>query len=233
MEFKPFDKRQYPVTTARSGYGEWAAHYEETVAVELDRRLLDSIGSVNWPTVGAVADLACGTGRMGVFLSQHGVGPIDGVDITPEMLELAREKRLYRSLEIRDVADTDLPSSSYDLCTLILADEHLAAVEPVYREAARLLAPGGSFILLGYHPFFLMAGTPTHYHRADGEPVAIQSYVHLFSEHFKAGIGVALTLIEFQECRIDDEWLRSKPKWHEYRNWPVSFMLVWRHRGGK
>lgn len=128
------------------------------------------------------------------------------------------------------MAATDLPSSSYDLCTLVLADEHLADLKPVYLEAARLLAYGGSFVLIGYHPFFLMNGIPTHYHRADGVAVTIQSYVHLFSEHYQAGNNAGLTLLEFQERVIDEDWLLTKPKWREYLHWPVSFALVWRTR---
>jgi hypothetical protein len=37
------------------------------------------------------------------------------------------------------VSRTELPPASYGLCTLVLADEHLADLTPVYQEAARLL----------------------------------------------------------------------------------------------
>jgi SAM-dependent methyltransferase len=180
MDFAPFDKRGCPVVSAQTGYAEWAGHYEATVAAGLDRPLLDALKGVRWDDIEMAADLACGTGRTGVWLSQHGVRFIDGVDLTPEMLQIAESKSVYRHLQRADVAATDLPSSTYDLCTLVLADEHLASLEPVYLEVARLLVSGGSFVLIGYHPFFLMNGTPTHYHRADGVAVTIQSYVHLF-----------------------------------------------------
>jgi SAM-dependent methyltransferase len=52
-------------------------------------------------------------------------------------------------LHLGDVASTPLPSSAYDLCMLVLVDEHLAEIEPVYREAARLLAADGHFVLIG------------------------------------------------------------------------------------
>ncbi len=230
MDFAPFDKRGYPVVSAQTGYGEWAGHYEATVAAGLDRPLLEALKGVRWDNIKTAADLACGTGRTGVWLSQHGVRFIDGVDVTPEMLQIAESKRVYRHLRCADVAATDLPSSSYDLCTLVLADEHLADLKLVYLEAARLLAYGGSFVLIGYHPFFLMNGIPTHYHRADGVAVTIQSYVHLFSEHYQAGNNAGLTLLEFQERVIDEDWLLSKPKWREYLHWPVSYALVWRTR---
>lgn len=228
MDFAPFDRRGYPVVDAATGYGEWAAHYEDTVAVGLDRPLLAQLTSIDWRTVAAAADLACGTGRTGEWLVEHGVRAVDGVDVTPQMLERAAAKTVYRHLEIGEVAATPLASGSYDLCTMVLADEHLATLGPVYCEAARLLAPGGHFLLLGYHPFFLMNGLPTHYHRAGGEAVTIESHVHLPSSQYEAGRAAGLQLVEFRECVIDGAWLRTKPKWRPYLNWPVSFAMVWR-----
>ena len=229
MEFSPFDKRGYPVVSAAAGYAEWAVTYEETVAVGLDGQLLSGIKSVTWKQVHQAADLACGTGRTGAWLSQQGVRAIDGIDLTPEMVAIAERKRVYRSLRVAEVAATGLPSKTYELCTLVLADEHLADLDPVYREAARLLVPQGNFVLLGYHPFFLMNGLPTHFHRENGDAITIQSYVHLFSEHYRAGSNAGLRLFEFNECVIDEEWLQTKPKWRAYLHWPVSFVLVWSH----
>lgn len=230
MDASHFDKRRYPVVNAATGYGEWAVSYEETVATGLDRPLLTRLRSIDWTNAGPAADLACGTGRTGEWLAGQGVQPIDGIDIAPEMQAKARAKGIYRSLQIADVAATPLAAGAYRLCTMALADEHLASLEPVYREAARLLAPGGAFLLIGYHPFFLMNGMPTHFHRRDGEAITIESHVHLLSEHFDAGRAAGFTLEEMRECVIDEAWLATKPKWRPYLNWPASFALVWRRR---
>lgn len=229
MDFSLFDRRRYPVVSAQAGYAEWAENYEDTVTLGLDRPLLLRLTSVNWSQVQRAADLACGTGRTGVWLKQRGVQTVHGIDLTPQMLEQAAAKEAYEQLQIADVANTPLASSTYDLCMLVLADEHLAELAPVYREANRLLVPGGTFVLIGYHPFFLMQGLPTHYHRtSDQEAVTIQSYVHLFSEHFDAAQTAHLAVAEFRECVIDEEWLTTKPKWRDFLNWPVSFALVWK-----
>ncbi|MCW5745615.1 MAG: class I SAM-dependent methyltransferase [Alphaproteobacteria bacterium] len=232
MDAALFDKRRYPVVGAAAGYGEWAESYEATVAVGLDTPLLEALTSIRWDDVGSAADLACGTGRTGAWLAAHGVRAIDGVDITPQMLAGAAAKRVFRLLQVGDVAATPLPTAAYQLCTMVLADEHLAELGPVYREAARLLVGGGHFMLLGYHPFFLMNGLPTHYHRAGGEAITIRSYVHLFSEHHDAARACGLSLVEFRECVIDEAWLKTKPKWRPFLNWPVSFVLVWRRDAG-
>jgi len=227
MDFALFDKRGYPVVSAAAGYGEWAATYEDTVAVGLDTLLLPRIATVRWAEAEGAVDLACGTGRTGAWLRDQGVAAIDGVDVTSEMMAIAREKGIYRSLTRADVAATGLAGGAYDLAVMSLADEHLAELAPVYREAARLLRPGGRFVLLGYHPFFLMNGMPTHYHRADGAAVTIESHVHLFAEHFAAGHGAGLALDEVIEGVIDEAFLATKPKWRRYLGWPISFVLVW------
>ena len=144
------------------------------------------------------------------------------------MLDVARGKGIYRSLTVADVAQTGLPDGAYDLCTQSLADEHLPALNPLYAEVARVLHPGGAFVIVGFHPQFLMAGVPTHYDRESGEAITIRSYVHLLSDHVKAARAVGLALLEMDEGLIDADYLRAKPKWEKYYGLPISFSMVWR-----
>jgi SAM-dependent methyltransferase len=227
MEIAHFDQRRYRTVSVEDGYGEWAGTYEDTVLDLMDLRLLGRLTAVRWSAVQRAADLACGTGRIGVWLRRQGVAEIDGVDLTAEMLELARGKGVYQRLEQADLAATPLPSAAYDLVTAVLVDEHLADLWPLYREAARLTRPGGVFVLVGYHPHFMLSGIPTHFDRATGEPVTIECYVHLLSDHVRAAHAAGWTLREMDEGLIDDEWLQQKPKWAAHRYRPVSFALVW------
>ncbi len=121
-----------------------------------------------------------------------------------------------------------MPAESYDLCTQSLADEHLPDLRPLYAEVARVIKPGGAFVIVGFHPQFLMAGVPTHYQREGGEPTTIRSYVHLLSDHVKAARAVGLSLAEMDEGLIDEAWLKVKPKWEKYFGLPISFSMVWR-----
>ncbi|MGH6906203.1 MAG: class I SAM-dependent DNA methyltransferase, partial [Geminicoccaceae bacterium] len=125
MDFAPFDRRRYPTLAVREGYGEWAETYEDVVEDEMDLRLLARIESVDWAQAGRVLDLACGTGRIGVWLRAQGVQRLDGLDFTPEMLARAEAKGVYDRLIRADLLDTGLPGSAYDLLLQVLADEHL------------------------------------------------------------------------------------------------------------
>jgi SAM-dependent methyltransferase len=212
----------------REGYGEWAPTYEDTVLDEMDVRLLARLGTVDWPAARGVLDLACGTGRIGAWLRQRSAAAIDGVDVTPAMIDVAHAKRVYRALYVADVTDTGLAAGAYDLCIQSLADEHLSDLAPLYREVARLTVRGGRFVIVGFHPQFLMAGVPTHFDRAPGQSITIRSYVHLLSDHVKAARAHGFELCEMDEGLVDDAWLRKKPKWTSYRGLPISFAIVWR-----
>jgi ubiquinone/menaquinone biosynthesis C-methylase UbiE len=229
MDHAIYDRRRYPIVGVREGYAEWSRTYEATVHDEMDVRLLERMHAVDWSGARVILDLACGTGRIGRWLRQHcPAAAIDGVDLTPEMLAVAERAGVYRTLRVGDVAATGLPSVTYDVCTQALADEHLADLAPLYREVRRVSRPRGAFVIVGYHPHFLMAGVPTHFDRAPGESITIRSYVHLLSDHVRAAHAAGWSLIEMDEGLVDDTWLAKKPQWKTYAGLPVSFAMVWR-----
>jgi ubiquinone/menaquinone biosynthesis C-methylase UbiE len=100
----------------------------------------------------AAVDFGCG-GGIDVILAAHQVGSegrVMGVDSAPPMIERARENALEAGLEERvidfqlaDLADTGLPDGSADVvisnCVINLSPDK----DAVYREAARILRPGG------------------------------------------------------------------------------------------
>ncbi len=230
MEYSSFDILNYPILPVREGYKAWANTYEQSVQDEMDLKLLSKIKTINWTKINRALDFACGTGRIGVWLKEQGVTKIDGVDITAEMLSKAKEKNIYNLLLNRDALNTQLQDELYDLTIQVLADEHFADISPLYLEASRITRNNGYFIIVGYHPFFLMNGLITHFHKENGEPSAIESYVHLFSDHVKAAFKSNFILLEMDEGIIDDDWLRKKPKWEKYKNRPVSFAMVWQKK---
>lgn len=227
MDHGNYDKRHYPIVDVQQGYGEWSQTYEQVVQDEMDLRLFNRLATVDWSTQDLILDLACGTGRIGVWLRERTPATIDGVDITSQMLEKARAKNVYREIHTANITQTGLPAASYDLCTQSLADEHLPDLRPLYQEAARVTKSGGYFVIVGFHPHFLMAGMPTHFERASGETVTIRTYVHLLSDHVKAAHASGWSLLEMDEGLVDDDWLQKKPKWKSYYGLPISFAMVW------
>jgi SAM-dependent methyltransferase len=144
------------------------------------------------------------------------------------MLERARDKAVYDVLRVADISATGFPTAAYNLVATVLVDEHLPSLMPLYQEAARLLDPSGLHVLVGYHPSFMMTtGMPTHFRRPNGERIAIETHVHLLSDHVRCAHSAGFVLTEMRERVIDDRWIELKPKWKAYRGIPFSFALVW------
>ncbi|MER5392987.1 class I SAM-dependent methyltransferase [Saccharopolyspora sp. NPDC002686] len=229
MDFSGFDARGYRTVDVRTGYGEWVGKYEDTVEDVMDLRLLERLRDPDWSAVGRAADLGCGTGRTGQWLRGKGVPAIDGVDLTPEMLARAERREAHDRLAEADVTATGLDEGAYDLVISSLVDEHLADLGPFYREAWRIAAPKAAFVLVAFHPHFIMAsGMPTHYTNDAGESLAITTNVHLISDHVSAALAAGWRLAELHEGLIDEAWLEVKPKWERFRNHPISAAYVWR-----
>ncbi|MFI5533594.1 class I SAM-dependent DNA methyltransferase [Kitasatospora sp. NPDC051853] len=229
VEFANFDTRHYPTVDVRTGYGQWVTSYEDTVEDLMDLAVLEGLSAPRWSEVEQAADLGCGTGRTGAWLRARGVGAVDGVDLTPEMLARAEARGAHRALLEGDLASTGLPGGRYGLVISSLVDEHLPELAPLYREAYRLAAPGGLCVLVGLHPQFIMsAGMPTHFTTAEGTDLAIDTHLHLVSDHLTAALGEGWQLAEMREAVVDGRWTALKPKWARHLGVPVSAAYVFR-----
>jgi predicted TPR repeat methyltransferase len=150
-------------------YRQWAATYDrdvfDTLGFTGSDRIAGLLASYLSTRSTEVIDLGCGTGAVGVRLAALGFERIDGVDLSPEMLAVARAKGVYRSL------------ATMDLTKPITATRHYAAaisagtftsghVGPfAIAEIVKLLAPGAvvawviaSGVLASFEPALAVSG---------------------------------------------------------------------------
>jgi SAM-dependent methyltransferase len=165
---------------------------------------------------------------MGTWLRRQGITQVHGVDCTPAMLQHAAAQRVYAQLCVADITHCPLPDQGYDLGIAGLVTCHVPDLRAFYTEAARLIRPGGFFVLLDYHPFCLLQGIPTHFDDATGESTAITNVVHLLSDHVQQSRDVNWVLLEMQERLVDDAWIAHRPGMARYRHQPVGFVMVWK-----
>jgi ubiquinone/menaquinone biosynthesis C-methylase UbiE len=133
-----------PVTTAE-GYAAWSAHYDEpNELIELEQPVSQRI--LGGLPAGTALDAACGTGRHAAFLSSIGHSVI-GVDICPQMLEVARAKVTGADFREGDVHRLPVDDQSVDLVVCALALTHVPDLGPVLAEFARVLRPGGHLVI--------------------------------------------------------------------------------------
>lgn len=141
------------VDEAKSTYDEWTENYnrdmdeEEYAAPEIGSDyVVKHIGSRDKTEV-KILDAGCGTGLVGVHLAKKGVSQVDGIDLSPGMLEVARRTGAYRSLSTADLSQRlEISSESYDIivCVGTMTQGHVGP--EAFDEFVRIVKRSGFII---------------------------------------------------------------------------------------
>lgn len=110
------------------------------------RRVLEAVlDGLALPAAARILDAGCGSGRNMVELERR--GDVRGVELAPASVEAARARGVgdvvAGSLEERLPFD----GGAFDLAVALDVLEHLREDEPVLRELARVVAPGGRLVV--------------------------------------------------------------------------------------
>ena len=96
--------------TAALGFAEISAYYDEMYVnenhykEEVDR-IVELVNRYN-PTTKTILDIACGTGAQAKYLAEHYA--VTGVDLSPEMVEIAKTKVPSGEFLVADMCDFSL-----------------------------------------------------------------------------------------------------------------------------
>lgn len=90
-------------------------------------------------------DLGCGTGRAGVEFRDT-TGKLHGVDLSPKMMDQAREKGVYDALFQGDfIGFLEQAEDTYDLVLAVDSFLYTGPLEAVFSGVVRVLRTGGAF----------------------------------------------------------------------------------------
>jgi SAM-dependent methyltransferase len=165
----------------RESYDTVAPDYVERVKVPdgidpLGRAMLAAFAElVRAADRGPVADLGCGPGRVAAYLAAMGV-PMFGVDLSPRMVELARQAYPDMRFTVGSMTALDLPDGGLGGILAFYSTHHTPPewLPSVFAEFRRTLAPGG-VLMLGTH-----VGDDEHYRPTQaygGNPVSYESFL--------------------------------------------------------
>lgn len=139
----------------RESYDSAAEAYAGHLAAELtgkplDRHLLNRFAE-DTRGRGLVADLGCGPGHVARYLQEQGVD-VTGIDLSPEMVAVARRLNPGLSFRVGDMRRLDLPDASLAGAVAFYSIVHFEPAElpAVLIETRRTLAPGG-LALIAFH----------------------------------------------------------------------------------
>jgi predicted TPR repeat methyltransferase len=116
-----------------------------TVAAE---QLAQKLKEFGYTEDARIMDLGCGTGLVGVELQKRGYKNIDGVDLMPEMLEEAKAKGVYGSLQQGSMGspgckDLGVDANQYDAVTCIGVLTIAHAKSEGLHDLVHVVKPGG------------------------------------------------------------------------------------------
>ena len=89
-------------------------------------------------------DLGCGTGLVGEVMKPL-LSAIDGIDLSPAMIEKARQRGLYRDLVVGELTEASKRPQAYDLVTAADVLIYLGELGPTFAACSCALKPGGGF----------------------------------------------------------------------------------------
>lgn len=94
----------------------------------------------------SVLSLGCGPGEDSAHLRTLGASRSVGVDVSEELLKIAKEKHPECEFYAMDMEQLDFDEDAFDLVYSSLAIHYLPAWKKVLSEAYRVLKPGGEFL---------------------------------------------------------------------------------------
>ena len=163
---KNFLEKMYTITNTttsdeiKSIYDEWAKDYDHDLvddhAYAMPARAAAMAARCVTDLSSSVLDVGCGTGLSGLALRHHGFTCLDGCDLSPNMLAIARDRSLYdRLFEVDLLAPPmDVNDNHYDLTIAVgaFATGHLGG--PAVDELCRITRQGGTVIITTNDPFY-------------------------------------------------------------------------------
>lgn len=213
--------------------------------------LLELIGD---PTGLHVLDLACGEGFYTRLLRQRGAARLLGVDLSAEMIALARAQESvhglgieYRIGDAREVpwqGECDLVVAAY---LLNYARDH-RELQSMYHAIARYLKPGGRFVTVNTNPARDFSAAPS-YHRygfettlggpaQDGTPLtwtfhlpdgsfSLENYCLGIDAHEAAMHAAGLRDVRWHALRVSPEGMAAVPpgEWDVFLDAPPVILL--------
>ncbi|WP_413875056.1 class I SAM-dependent DNA methyltransferase [Albidovulum sp.] len=129
-------------------YRDWADRYDRDFAAGMDYRSPAAVAAAFAALGGRgpVLDVGAGTGLVAEALAREGIGPVDGIDISAEMLAIAAAKGVYRRTILADLTRA-LPIENSVYSGLISAGTftHGHVGPEAFEELLRIARPGAVF----------------------------------------------------------------------------------------
>jgi len=136
---------------AQEQFAKQSRHYGRGHVLENIDDLREALEFLPLPMPARILDVATGAGHTGLFFASLG-HDVTVADIALPMLERAASAAAERGLSLKTrqhaAEQFPCPDGEFDLVTCRVAAHHFSSPESFVRESARVLKPGGYFLLI-------------------------------------------------------------------------------------
>lgn len=142
-------------------YRDWADRYDQDFAQDMAYLSPEAVAGLyaNLGGQGPVLDVGAGTGLVAEALARRGIGLVDGIDISEEMLAVAAGKGLYRQTFVADLTrPLALPDGIYAGCVSSGTFTRGHVGPEAFGGLLRVTRPGGLFVLTVHEAVYEAGG---------------------------------------------------------------------------
>lgn len=178
-------------------------------------------------------DIACGEGRLSRELARLGHRVI-GIDSAPSLLAAARAADPEAELLLADAAAIPLQDGAADLAVASMALMTVDDVPAVVAEAARVLAPGGRFLITLLHPVDTWADAGgSYFEQSAFDKDLVRAGAHMtfrdahrpLSAYARALEEAGFAIERLREPEPDERYFRRHPDAERLRGRPFLLHL--------
>jgi len=213
---------QQKLTT--QSYNKISSVYDEKWTDHMNTFSMEMISRIKFPKSGKGIDLTCGTGYVTNLMAEKLKGEVTGVDISDEMLEIAKKKYGDKChFECRDALEflKEQPSESVDIVTCAWG---LGFLKPymIIKEISRVLKPGGQVAIIDdslftlYEIVFSGVSTVAEY------PVSV---INVMNVRWLPAKGSLIRRMRWSGLQIISSWKGKKIYYAKDEKDAIDFLL--------
>lgn len=194
-------KKTIPVLTPLEAYNRWAPTYQhETNPIkELSDDLVNRLIPTDLTGM-SFLDAGCGVGKFCNLAASRGASKIVGLDLSPAMIEVARQQCPEASFICGDLLTSiaDVDPTDCILSALVLG--HIQNLDNALGELLSKLKVNGCLILTDFHPHLTLQNAKrTFRDSGTGTIFEVRHHLHLFQDYFRIVRKYNCEIIEFEE----------------------------------
>ncbi|MEH6453790.1 MAG: class I SAM-dependent methyltransferase [Psychromonas sp.] len=186
-----------------------------------------------------VIDLGCGSGIYAEYFVAQGAKSVTCIDISEQMIEIVRSKLGNNVKAYAQDLSIGLPqqaSESADIIACPLVLHYIQDLSIIFKEANRVLKPGGVMVFSTHHPFAdFQSSISGDYFKSElikqqwdtvGEPVSVSFYRRSLSEISDAITSNGLLIVQISEGHVSEQAKAISEETYQHLNSKPNFIFI-------